>query len=286
MLKPLGQALARWTPAQRTRFDDPVTALAIAWDDIVGGDVARNSQPVRIDRGTLWIVTTSGAWGQQLTFLTEGLLAAIRERTPQTSVERLRFKVGKITAVRRGAARRHTADPLAAAIPPRSVPETAADALAAFRRHVQGWERAKRAAGWKECSDCNALLRPGSALRCAACSNAATRLRTERAARLLAEAPWLGYAGTAELVEELSRAEYEALRARLLSDWRQTLERARMASPESAAPNERGIANAYVLLATRLRPQDIEPAVMRGVLGDALYDRLYEIQRTETNGEQ
>jgi hypothetical protein len=59
-----------------------------------------------------------------------------------------------------------------------------------------------------------------------------------------------------------------------------------MASPESAAPNERGIANAYVLLATRLRPQDIEPAVMRGVLGDALYDRLYEIQRTETNGEQ
>jgi hypothetical protein len=213
------------------------------------------------------------------------LLAAVRERAPQTSVERLRFRVGKITAVRRRLSPRATAMPPKAAIPPASAAETAADALAAFRGHVEGWERAKRAAGWKECANCNALLRPSSAARCAACENAVTRRKTEQAARLLAEAPWLGYAGTAELVDELSRTEYEALRARLLSDWRQSLERSRVTSAEHPAPGERGLASAYVLLATRLRPHEIDPAVMRGVLGDALYDRLYEMQRTETNGE-
>jgi hypothetical protein len=276
--------MARWTPARSARIEDPVTAIATAWAEIVGADIARNSQPVRIERGTLLIVTTSGAWGQQLTFLADGVLAAVRERAPQTSVARLRFKVGKITAVRRRTAPATTAMPKAA-VPRASAAETAAEALAAFRRHVEGWERAKRAAGWKECGNCNALLRPSSAARCAACESALTLRRTERAARLLAEAPWLGYAGTAELVDELSRTEYEVLRARLLSDWRQSLERARATSAEHPAPGERGLASAYVLLATRLRPHEIDPAVMRGVLGDASYDRLYETQRTETNGE-
>ena len=285
MLKPLGQAMARWTPARSARIDDPVTAIATSWPEIVGADIARNSQPVRIERGTLLIVTTSGAWGQQLTFLADGLLAAVRERAPQTSVERLRFRVGKITAVRRRSSQRSAETPPKAAVARASASETASDALAAFRGHVEGWERAKRAAGWKECSNCNALLRPSSAALCAACENAVTQRRTERAARLLAEAPWLGYAGTAELVDELSRTEYEALRARILSDWRQSLERSRAASADHPAPGERGLASAYVLLATRLRPHEIDPAVMRGVLGDALYDRLYETQRTETNGE-
>jgi hypothetical protein len=284
VLKPLGQALSRWTPVRRGRIDDPVSALAAAWSEIVGADIARNSQPVRIDRGTLWIVTASGAWGQQLTFLTERLLSAIRERTPQTIVERLRFKVGKISAVRRAPTARNALVPRPIE-PPRSTSESAADALASFRRHVEGWERAKRAAGWKECRDCSALLAPGTAARCAACANAAVRRRTERAARLLAEAPWLGYAGTAELVEDLSASEYEALRAQLMTDWRQTLERARAVSPERPLPHERGVASAYVLLATRLRPQEIDPAILRGVLGDAAYERLYELQRTELNGE-
>jgi Dna[CI] antecedent, DciA len=284
VLKPLGQALSRWTPVRRGRIDDPVSALAAAWPEIVGADIARNSQPIRIDRGTLWIVTASGAWGQQLTFLTDRLLAAIRERTPQTIVERLRFRVGKIAAVRRAPKGRHELAPRAVE-PPRPVPESAADALASFRRHVEGWERAKRAAGWKECRDCKALLAPGSAVRCAACANAAIRRRTERAARLLADAPWLGYSGTAELVDELSASEYEALRAQLLTDWRQTLDRSRAVSPERPLPHERGVASAYVLLATRLRPNEIDPGIMRGVLGDAAYDRLYELERTEPNGE-
>jgi hypothetical protein len=231
----------------------------------------------------LWIVTASGAWGQQLTFLADRLLASIRDRTPQTNVERLRFRVGKISAPRRSSVRRNDLVPMAAEARP--IPESAAEALASFRRHVEGWERAKRAAGWKECRDCKALVRPGSAARCVACSNAAFQRRTERAARLLADAPWLGYAGTAELVDELSATEYEALRAQLVTDWRRTLERARAASPEQVLPHERGVASAYVLLATRLRPHEIDPAVMRSVLGDAAYDRLYESQRTEPNGE-
>ncbi len=131
VLRPLNQALEAWKPARSGRIDDPVAALAAAWPEIVGPGIASNSQPVRIDRGTLSIVTTSGAWGQQLTFLTERLLAAIRERTPQTIVERLRFRVGAISATRRAIPRRP--DALAQSHePPRAVPDSAVEALASF----------------------------------------------------------------------------------------------------------------------------------------------------------
>ncbi len=89
----------------------------------------------------------------------------------------------------------------------------------------------------------------------------------------------------AELVDDLSASEYEAMRAQLMRDWRQVLERARAVSPERVLDHERGVASAYVLLATRLRPHEIDAAVMRGVLGDGGIRSTLRNQRTELNGE-
>ena len=77
------------------------------------------------------------------------------------------------------------------------------------------------------------------------------------AARLLFEAPWLGYAGTAALVDGLTRARYESVRARLLTRWWETLARAGASKRLSRDGRERLIASSYVLLKSKSPPEAI-----------------------------
>ncbi|MGB8798055.1 MAG: hypothetical protein WCC70_10935, partial [Candidatus Aquilonibacter sp.] len=94
--------------------------------------------------------------------------------------------------------------------------------------------------------------------------------------RLLFEAPWLGFAGTAKLVEDLRQDEYESIRRRLLSRWWDRLRRVRLTGTLSRDGAERLIASSYVLLKSELAPERLTPAIVRNVLGDDLHELLYE----------
>jgi hypothetical protein len=110
---------------------------------------------------------------------------------------------------------------------------------------------------------------------CVTCAAAGARERGEAAARLLFEAPWLGYAGTAALVRGLKEEEYERVRAQLLARWWEALVRARTAKRLSRDGRERTLASSYVVLRSKLPPEEIVPATVRNVLGDELHDLLY-----------
>ncbi len=286
MLRPLNEALGEWTPQERTRWQrDPLVLLAAGWSEIVGADVARNSHPARILDDALLVTTRSSAWSQQLSFLSERIVAAVRARFPQTSVARLRFRVGKLpipSRPTRAVERRVTIEPRSGS--PRPPAETAAEAVSRFRRGVEERERAKRGAGWKECLGCGALIAPRAGALCVTCANARTEKRTAAAARLLFEAPWLGYAGTAELVDGLTLQDYTSIRTRLLSRWWEALARARSSKRLSRDGRERLIASSYVVLKSQLPPEAIDPATLRNVLGDELNDLIYGTeQQTKTN---
>ena len=92
---------------------------------------------------------------------------------------------------------------------------------------------------------------------------------------MLYEAPWLGYAGTAKLIEGLHQDEYDAIRLRLLQRWWDRLTRARYHGKLSRDGAERLIASSYVLLKSELAPERLTPAIVRNVLGDELHDLLY-----------
>lgn len=273
MLK-LSEALQRWQPSANASRD-PVALLAAGWDDIVGIDVAKNSRPTKLDGDALQITVRSSAWGHQLSLLAETILAAVRARLPQAGIQRLRFRVGRIAE-----APASPAGPRRQARPARRVaqrPESATlqEAVARLREDVTAARRAKQAAGWKECVGCGALVAPEDKALCTVCSDARARERAGEAARLLFDAPWLGYTGTAALVSGLSIEEYEAIRARLLAAWWETLSRARTAKRLSRDGRERSIASSYVLLRSKLPPEEIVPATVRSVLGDELHDLIY-----------
>lgn len=278
MLKPLGQALAEWSPAQRNA-GDPLARAAAAWAEVVGADVARHSQPIQVSGDTLVVATRSSAWSEQLSFLSERILASFREQFGLESLQRLRFRVGKLSGrvtvrVVRGTAgtsRRPARGARAAA-------ESAQDALARFRAAVSRIQRAKSDAGWKQCSRCASLVPPGELATCIACTIAAAQERERLVARLLFEVPWLGFSGIAALVDDLRRDEYEEIRLRLLARWWEMLVRAARSGRTSGTRHERLVASSYVIVKSGLEPECIAPATVRNVLGDEIFKLVYEVR--------
>jgi Dna[CI] antecedent, DciA len=277
MLK-LAAALAGWAPENRPH--DPLALLEAGWPEIVGAEVARNTHPSRIADGALLIVTRSSAWSNQLSFLADHVLRAVTARLPRSGVERLRFRVGRVPSAAvppasraEGRTRRPTAERPTSASP--------GEALARFRRDVEAQQRLRRSAGWNECHGCGALEVTAPGGWCAACAAVRAEARAAATARLLFEAPWLRYAGTASLVEGLQEEEYEQIRTGLLRHWWGALARARAAKRLSRDGRERLVASSYVLLQSKLPPEEIMPATVRGILGDELHELLYGVPARE-----
>lgn len=277
MLK-LSNAIAHWAPSDRAPGTDALGLLQAGWEEIVGVEVAANSAPIRLNGSALLIATRSGAWSHQLSLLSDRVLAAIGARLPAAGIEQLRFRVGSLP--KRRSARPPAARPHASRRHDDEAPSAnAGAALSRFREHVEASQRAKRSAGWNECQSCAAPIPAAESGFCAACDTARFEERVRATARLLFEAPWLGFAGTSELVDGLSKREYERIRSQLLKRWWGMLEQARTAGRISRSGRERLIASSYVVLRSKLPPEQIMPATVRNVLGDALHDLLYAEER-------
>jgi hypothetical protein len=271
-VKPLRNAMAAWEPSA-TLSADPLLQIKALWPQIVGEDIAANSRPHEFGRDALLVVTSSGAWSQQLAFLSERILNALRARTGM-HIDRLRFRVGRVAEKPVNTLKKQRRTRRAAGEGREPAPTLEA-AMERFRSDVAAVQRAKAAAGWKECARCGVRILPASGQFCVPCENASAQERDATAARLLYEAPWLGYAGIAPLVDGLTPQEYETIRLRLLRRWRDTLERVRRSGGAQLTARDRMIASSYVLLKSGLDPERIAPAVVRDLLGDDLHDMLY-----------
>lgn len=278
-LRPLKDATGKWAPAAGTH-GDPLVALAAAWPAIVGKDIAQHSRPLEINGDTLLVATRSSAWTQQLSFLGDHVLREIAEHVHIEGISKIRFRVGKLGA---SAARPHgTAAKRPARLADRTYSSAATleEAIERFRTSINSAQRAKSAAGWKECQRCGVYIaRRGLAL-CLPCELAESESKGRKVARLLFEAPWLGHAGISALVEDLTKTEYESIRLRVLAQWWERLVRAQRSGKLARGGRERLIASSYVILKSGLDPERISPAVVRNLLGDALHDFIYGIVNT------
>lgn len=275
MLK-LGQLLGEFKPGATAGAApvDPVVLVAAGWSEIVGENNAANSRPSKLDGDTLLITTTSAARSETLSLNAELILSKIRARLPKAGIERLRFAQGKVTVNRPAPSRRSAGGRSAPARD--AAPSASADeALDRFKGAVTGAQRAKRERGWKQCDGCPALVAPDAGPFCIPCANARNDERVRLVSRLLYEAPWLGFAGVASLIEDLSADEYASIRHRLLAGWWDRLFRARRSGKHSRDGAERMIASSYVLLKSERPPERIDSATVRLVLGEEMHDFIY-----------
>jgi hypothetical protein len=273
-LRPIRAAIDAWRPYARTR-SDPLAAVIAAWPSVVGRSIAEHTRPVQLSGQTLLVTTRSGAWSQQLSLLSTGVLEGLHRLPEARHIRSLRFRVGTVRSpsatppsVPRviATADRRFADEEA----PLSEEASAFEALDRFRAHV-----AVRRRRTPSCSACGA---PGTGDGpCAPCAATPSAQRMAIAQRLMYDAPWLGFSGMAALIDGLERAEYERWRQHLLARWWEILRRCRFTKRVTTL--ERRIVSSYVLLQSGLDPDRVSPAVVRNLLGDelaALLDRSAE----------
>jgi predicted nucleic acid-binding Zn ribbon protein len=88
----LDQSLKRLDLAQRL---DEYGVWPI-WNDVVGKTIARNAQPEKIRKGTLFVKVTSPVWMQQLQFMKEMIADKLNQRLGCEAVKNIFFMVGRI----------------------------------------------------------------------------------------------------------------------------------------------------------------------------------------------
>lgn len=277
MLK-LRSALGDFKPGDKGSSSavDPVALVAAGWSEIIGENNAANSRPSKLDGDTLVITTTSAARSETLQFNAELILSKLRVRLPKAGIEKLRFVQGKVAASSPRASHSRRSAVGRVAGPAAHEPSADADAaLDRFKGAVTGAQRAKRDLGWKECAGCPALVAPDAEPFCVPCANARNDERVRLVSRLLYEAPWLGFAGTRKLIEDLRAEEYASIRQRLLAGWWDRLFRAKRGGKLSRDGSERMIASSFVLLKSERSPEQVDPALVRHVLGDELHEFIY-----------
>lgn len=69
------------------------------WPEIVGPQMARASEAVKVQAGTLVVVTRSSSWSQEFSFQKETILRRYGERLGPGVVKDLRFTVGAVRGI-------------------------------------------------------------------------------------------------------------------------------------------------------------------------------------------
>lgn len=91
--EPLGDLLAGlledrgWSGRVRS------SALFARWTEVVGEDVARNCEPVRLVGGVLVVATASSSWATQLRYLSSNLQLAVNRALGEPLVDRVEVQV-------------------------------------------------------------------------------------------------------------------------------------------------------------------------------------------------
>lgn len=67
------------------------------WDGVVGEIIAKNAQPIRIDRGVLVVIVTSPVWTQELSLMKETIIGRLNDRLGEPLVLDIRFIQGEIS---------------------------------------------------------------------------------------------------------------------------------------------------------------------------------------------
>lgn len=68
---------------RRLKMDAPaaVGSVFAAWDELVGPDIARHIQPIRLDENVLYVEASDAAWATQFRFLESDVRRRLNERT-------------------------------------------------------------------------------------------------------------------------------------------------------------------------------------------------------------
>lgn len=109
--EPLGVVLSRDKIVKGLAPEQHAPVPQRDWESAVGSRIAAKTRPVRLERGVLHVVTSSAAWAQELSLLSEAIILQLRRLS--VDVRSLRFRVAKVEGpARPPVAEKRTAPPI------------------------------------------------------------------------------------------------------------------------------------------------------------------------------
>jgi predicted nucleic acid-binding Zn ribbon protein len=90
----IGYVLNRVLNSYRIRADTELLQIWDLWETVVGGDIAKNAQPVAFKETMLLVHVNSSAWIHHLRFLKEGIISSVNQALGKELVREIKFKVG------------------------------------------------------------------------------------------------------------------------------------------------------------------------------------------------
>jgi len=97
-LERLGPLIGKVYPAQQPE-EARAMRLFGCWSKVVSKRIFQNARPVGFRNGVLTVHTATAAWANALTFESAQILAKLRARLPDVTVQRIAFRVGRLPEV-------------------------------------------------------------------------------------------------------------------------------------------------------------------------------------------
>ena len=66
------------------------------WENVVGKQVAQNTNPARWQGTTLIVTVTNASWMQELTYLKDELTVKIKVAVPGIKITNIKYEIGKL----------------------------------------------------------------------------------------------------------------------------------------------------------------------------------------------
>jgi hypothetical protein len=195
--------------------------VALAWEKVLGPEVAAQVQLVRVDANVAWVRTSSPAWAHQLTFLKLDVLAKLAAMLGPKAIIDIRVARG-LAKSRPAPEPERVPVPLAGPqqalvlecqqqVQDKNLAEALRKGMAAMLQRQAELERK----GFLSCSGCGSLTDDAERL-CTLCRLQARAARRDKVVAVLRDRPWSNLWDARMQVSDLDAKEYGKLRAQLL----------------------------------------------------------------------
>jgi len=87
--------MSPWLKRLGVMDGDKQVAIFSRWEKIVGGPVARNTQPLKFSKGVLQVAASTPAWLQNLDMMKPQLLANLQRELGKGVVKEIRFRAAQ-----------------------------------------------------------------------------------------------------------------------------------------------------------------------------------------------
>ena len=204
-----------------------IHSVIMHWKDIVGSDVALQSQPTTVKNNILFVAVKTPVWGHHLSMMKEQILAKVHAYLEEKLLDDIKFYAGNfqnftnLVEEEENFAERIRKTTLSSAqcMEVKTIAHAVTDGVLRNRlqRVMLKDKRRKELLhkdGWRPCKLCAALCSPDEEF-CTTCSLENSRRRREDIRRLLADAPWIDYQ-EANLYLACSETDYMRSRQELI----------------------------------------------------------------------